>query len=209
MKNILLILITFESLTLFGQEIPNTIYEISVINNPQKIVLKEYENEKFEGLIITEIIKGTGSPNFLQRLWKDLWKLDNEELVLQSKIDNVIVKELVLKLKKEGIKTLQDCSNNIECNKIRFLDGGMVTFKVKTDKIDRLIGFEEIYPLTENNKEKNQLRFKAQILLTILYNDIDLHKEFSNLFKELPKGKYHWFQPSGSNIVTITNRRTK
>lgn len=209
MRITLTIIIIFSSYFSFSQEIPKVVYEISLLSRPQKVILKEYQNEKFVGLIITEITKGTGNPNFLQRLWKDLWKLENEELVLQSKIDNTIVKELVLKLKKEGIETIEDCLNDEECSKTGFLDGGSVTFKVKTDEIDRLVGFEEIYPLTENNKEKNQLRLKAQKLLTILYNDIDLNKEFSDLFKELPKGKYHWYQASGHGIVTINNRSIK
>lgn len=209
MKSILTIIVVFLSFFSFSQEIPKAVYEISLISRPQKLILNEYEYEKFEGLIITEITKGTGNPNFLQRFWKKIWKINNEELVLQSKIDNNITKELILKLREEGIETLEDCLNDEDCSKIGFLDGGSVTFKVKTDKIDRLVGFEEIYPLTENNKEKNQLRFKAQKLLSILYNDIDLNKEFLNLFKEIPKGKYHWYQASGSNIVTITNGNIK
>lgn len=209
MKKILVIIFILFSFFSFSQKNTRVVYEISLLDRPQKVILKEYENEEFEGLIITEITKGTGNLNFLQRLWKDLWKSKNTELVLQSKIDNTTVKELVLKLKKEGIETIEDCLNDEECSKIGFLDGGLVTFKVKTDKIDRLVGFEEIYPLTENNKEKNELRFKAQKLLTILYNDIDLNKEFSDLFKELPKGKYHWYQASGHGIVTINNRSIK
>ncbi|BCY28918.1 hypothetical protein [Flavobacterium okayamense] len=209
MKGILIIIVVFLSFFSFSQEIPKAVYEISLISRPQKLILNEYEYEKFEGLIITEITKGTGNPNFLQRFWKKIWKIDNEELVLHSKINNNTTKELILKLREEGIETLEDCLNDEECSKIGFLDGGTVTFKVKIDEIDRLVGFEEIYPLTENNKEKNQLRFKAQKLLTILYNDIDLNKEFLNLFKELPKRKYHWYQASGSNIVTITNRNIK
>ena len=209
MKKILVLIIILFSFFSFSQEVPKVVYEISLLDIPQKLILNEYENEKFEGLIITEITKGTGNPNFLQRFWKKIWKINNEELVLQSKIDNNITKELILKLREEGIETLEDCLNDEDCSKIGFLDGGSVTFKVKTDKIDRLVGFEEIYPLTENNKEKNQLRFKAQKLLSILYNDIDLNKEFLNLFKEIPKGKYHWYKASGSNIVTITNRNIK
>ena len=78
MKKILVIIIIFFSFFSFSQEIPRVVYEISLLDKPQKLILNEYENEKFEGLIIAEITKGTGNPNFLQRFWKKIWKIDNE-----------------------------------------------------------------------------------------------------------------------------------
>lgn len=194
---------------LFAQENKKRTYEISVINQPQKVELIEYENGKYDGNVITEITKGKWRTNWLNRTWKNLWNIKDKDIIDKNPIDQAVVKELMTELKENGIETIKKCSDDEECNKHMFLDSGTVGFKIKTSETEREYGFDEIYPLKENNKEKIELRFKAQKLITIVYKHIDLKQKFSELFKRLPRGYYNWYQASGHSIVTIKNRKRK
>ncbi|MCB0463012.1 MAG: hypothetical protein KDC81_09955 [Flavobacteriaceae bacterium] len=194
---------------LFAQENKKRTYEISVINQPQKVELIEYENGKYAGNVITEITKGKWRTGWLNRTWRNIWNIKDKEIVDKNPIDEKVVKELMTELKENEIETIKKCSEDVECSKYGFLDSGGVFFKIKSTNIEREYGFEEIYPLKENNKEKNELRFKAQNLITIVYKHIDLKQKFSELFKRLPRGYYNWYQASGHSIVTIKNRKRK
>jgi DNA-binding HxlR family transcriptional regulator len=207
-KNIYILFIFFANLT-FSQESEKRIYEISVINRPQTIELIEYENGKYDGNVVTEITKGKLRTNWLNRTWRNLWKIESEEIIDKNPINEKVVEKLMNELKENGIETIKKCSEVEKCNNLMYLDGGTVGFKVKTQKINRKYEFGEIYPLSEKNKEKIELRFEAQNLITILYKQIDLNQKFSNLFKRLPRGYYHWYQASGHSIVTIKNRKRK
>lgn len=191
----------------FSQKNEKRVYEISIINQPQVIELIENENGQYSGNVITEITKGKWRTGWLNRTWRNIWNIKDKEIVDQSSIDQAVVKDLMTELKENGIETIKKCSDDEECNKYMFLDSGTVSFKIKTSETEREYGFEEIYPLNENNKEKIDLRFKAQNLITILYKHVDLKERFSELFKRLPRGYYNWYQPSGHSIVTIKNRK--
>ncbi|WP_299016205.1 hypothetical protein [uncultured Polaribacter sp.] len=194
---------------LFAQENKKRTYEISVISQPQKVELIEYENGKYVGNVITVITQGKWKTGWLIRTWRDIWNIEDEEIVDKNQIDKKVVKNLMNELKKNEIETIKKCSKDQECNKYGFLDGGEVSFKIESTQIEREYGFVEIYPLKENNKEKIELRIKAQNLITIVYKHINLEQKFSELFKRLPRGYYNWYQASGHSIVTIKNRKRK
>ena len=194
---------------LFAQENQKRSYEIWVINQPQKVELIEYENGKYTGNVITEITKGKCRTGWLNRTWRNIWNIKDKEIVDKDPIDETVVKELMTELKENEIETIKKCSEDEECNKYMFLDSGAVGFKIKTSETEREFGFEEIYPLNENNKEKIDLRFKAQNLITILYKYVDLKQRFSELFQRIPRGYYNWYQASGNSIMTIKNRKRK
>ncbi len=194
---------------IFGQVNKKRVYEISVFNEPQTIELIEYDNGKYSGNVITKISKGKRGAGWIDRTWKNIWNIKDKEIVDKNSIDQTVVKELMAELKDNGIETIKKCSDDNECNKHMFLDGGTVGFNIKTSEIEREYWFEEIYPLNEKNKEKIYLRFKAQILITILYKHIDLKQRFSDLFKRLPRGYYYWYLSSGNSIVMIKNRKRK
>ena len=205
---ILFLFLISASLT-FSQENEKRVYEISVINQPQTIELIESENGQYSGNVISEITKGKGRTGWLNWTWRNIWNIKDKEIVDKSSIDQTVVKELMTELKENGIETIKKCSDDQECNKHMFLDSGTVGFKIKTSETVREYGFEEIYPLNENNEEKIDLRFKAQNLITILYKHVDLKQRFSELFKRLPRGYYNWYQARGHSIVTIKNRKRK
>jgi len=209
-KSIFILFLYLISISLaFSQEDEKRVYEIFVINQPQTIELIEYENGKYSGNVITEITKGKWRTGWLNRTWRNIWNIKDKEIVDKNSIDRTVVQELMAELKENGIETIKKCSDDEECNKYMFLDSGTVGFKIKTSEIEREYGFEEIYPLNEKNKEKIDLRFKAQNLITIIYKHIDLKQRFSNLFKRLPRGYYNWYQASGHSIVTKKNRKRK
>jgi len=205
---ILLVLLIKISL-LFGQENKKRTYEISVLNLPQKIELIEYENGQYSGNVITEVSKGKYRTGWLSRAWRNIWNIKNKEIIDKNPIDEKIVKELMAALKENNIETIKNCNEDEECSKYGFLDSGSILFNIKSKKIEREYWFQEIYPLKENNKEKDELRFKAQKLLTIIYDHIDLKREFSEMFKRLPRGYYNWYKASGHSFITITNRKRK
>lgn len=209
-KSICILFLFLTSISLsFSQENEKRVYEISVINKPQTIELVEYENGQYSGNVITEITKGKWRTGWLNRTWRKIWNIKDKEIVDKNPIDQTVVKELMTELKENGIETIKKCSDDEDCKKHMFLDSGTVRFKIKTSKTEREYGFEEIYPLKENNKEKIDLRFKAQNLITILYKHVDLKQRFSDLFKRLPRGYYNWYQASGHSIVEIKNRKRK
>lgn len=209
-KSIYIIFLFLISTSLtFSQENKKRVYEISVINQPQTIELIEYENGQYSGSVITEITKGKWRTGWLNRTWRNIWKIKDREIVDKNSIDQTVVKDLMTELKENEIETIKKCSDDEECKKLMFLDSGTVGFKIKTHETEREYGFEEIYPLNKNNKEKIDLRLKAQNLITILYKHVDLKQRFSDLFKRLPRGYYNWYQASGHSIVTIKNRKRK
>ena len=184
-------------------------YKISLIERPQSIELFEYKNGHYSGNIITEITQGKWEYGWLKKVWRNLWNIKDKEITDKNPIEEHDVKKLMFSLKKNGIETLKRCSEDKECNKSMFLDGGSISFEIKTSETEKKISFEEIYPLNGNNKEKIKLRFKAQNLITIIYKQVDFEESFANLFKRLPRGYYNWYQASGHSIVTIKNRKRK
>jgi hypothetical protein len=194
---------------LLAQENKKRTYEISVINQPQKVELIEYENGKYAGNVITEITKGKWKTGWLNLTWRNIWNIKDKEIVDKNPIEEKVVKELMIELKEAGIETIKKCSDDEECSNHMYLDSGTIGFKIKTSETEREYGFEEIYPLNEKNKEKIDLRFKVQNLISILYKHVDLKQRFSDLFKRLPRGYYNWYQASGHSILTIKNRKRK
>ena len=184
-------------------------YKISLIERPQSIELIEYTKGEYSGNLITKISQGKWEYGWLSRVWRGLWNKKDKEIIDINPIEKKVVKELMTELKKNEIETLKKCNEDEKCNENGFLDSGNIIFKIESENIKREYRFEEIYPLKESNKEKIELRIKAQNLITIIYNHIDFKQNFSDLFKRLPRGYYNWYQASGHSIVTIKNIKKK
>ena len=190
----------------FSQKNEKRLYKISVINQPQTIELIEYKNGNYSGNVITEITKGKWKRDWLNRAWRNICNIKDKEIVEKSSIDQAVVKELMTELEENGIEKIKKCSDDEKCDKVRFLDGKIVRFNIRTNGIDREYVFQEIYPLNEKNKDPIELRLKVQNLISIIYKHIDLKQNLSNFFKHLPKGYYHWYQ-SGGHIITRKNKK--
>ena len=210
MKNrLFLLLLLIIPFFVYSQEKIKRVYEISVINYPQIIELIEFESGEFSGNIITKITKGKNRTSWLNRTWRSLWRVESKEIMGKTPLDEKVVEKVMSRLKENGIETIKKCSDDKECDNYRFLDSGAVAFRIKLSNSEREYQFDEIYPLKEDNKEKIELRFKAQKLITILYEHIDVNQGFADLLETLPKGYYHWYRASGHSIVTINNRKLK
>ena len=98
-------------------------------------------------------------------------------------------------LKTEGIETLRRCEEDVECNNQVYLDGSYLSIKILSDEKDKKFEFWGIYPESQTNGkiEKIELRRKVQIMATIIDNEINLKKQFSETIKSLKTGKYcYW-----------------
>ena len=114
---------------------------------------------------------------------------------------------MIFQLKSDGIETIKNCKDDLDCANIAFLDGSSISFKIKTDKIDREYYFSEIYPISKENIESNEIRKQAQNIITTLNKFINLKEDFSNVIKKLPSGKYYYF--NGNSICQINHKRKK
>ena len=96
-KNIYILFFLLINISLiFAQENKKRIYEISVINQPQKVELIEYENGQYAGNVITEITKGKRRTGWLNRTWRNIWNIKDNEIVDKNPIDEKVVNELMI-----------------------------------------------------------------------------------------------------------------
>jgi hypothetical protein len=213
-KSFLIILIFIAgSLNAFGQKKTKIdtleVYQISFTEKPQTIKLVKYSNGEYSGNIKTKLRKGKSywSSSWFGKAWKNIWDIDSKVITDNLPIDKIIAKNLITELKNNGVETIIDCNQVEECKNYQFLDGNSIGFEIETKEIKRDYYFYEIHPLKDNNLEKIELRKQAQKLVSILYKHIDLDKEFSNTFKRIPKGPYHYSY--GAGIVSLSNKRHK
>jgi hypothetical protein len=182
-KNLLFLFLLIFNQTIFSQN--NTLkrfYEISFCGKPQTLKLIEYQNGKVEGYLKTELTEE---------------KSNGEEVEIIKKINfnDTLTQKLLTNLKTEGIETLRRCEEDVECVNQGFLDGSYLSIEILSEKKNKNFGFSEIYPESQTNGEleKIELRRKVQILATIIDNEINLEKQFSETIKSLKTGKYcYW-----------------
>ena len=191
---------------LFSQENIIRFYEIYGFGKPQKVVLFEYNNGKFEGNVITELRKGKIRDGWLGRTWKNIWAKNAKEVIDVNPINELVVKKLMTELKENEIETIKSCSDDKECeSNSNFLHAGTVYFSIKTIEIQREYMFHGIVPLNENYKEETNLRSKAQNLVTIIYNRLDLNQRFWEVFERVPRRYYFW----GEQHVLVNYKKKK
>jgi hypothetical protein len=201
----LFLFLFFISFTSFSQI---RYYKINYGDLPQSIELIENDNGKFKGSITTELDKGNWDITWLNRTWRKLWKIKTKKKSIIDTLNEELVKNLMYQLEKDGIETIKNCRDDIDCNNIGFLDGSSTSFKIKTKKNDREYYFSEIYPILKDNRETNEIRKQAQNIVTTLDRFISQKESFSKAIKQLPRGKYYYF--SGISICRInTNKKRK
>lgn len=181
-------------------------YKINYGNIPQSIELTE-NNGVFKGIIITKLDKGSWNVSQFNRAWRSFWKIKTKEITIVNQINEDVTKNLMSQLEIDGIETIKNCKDDIDCNNIGFLDGSSTSFKIKTEKIDREYYFSEIYPISKDNLETNEIRKQAQNIITTLNKFINQKENFSNVIKQLPNGKYYYF--SGNSIYQFNHKKKK
>jgi hypothetical protein len=200
----LFLFLFFISFTSFSQI---RYYKINYGDLPQSIELIENDNGKFKGSINTELDKGNWDITWLNRTWRKVWKIQAKKKSIIDPIDEELVKNLMYQLEKDGIETIKNCEDDIDCNNIGFLDGSSTSFKIKTKKNERKYYFSEIYPILKDNRETNEIRKQAQNIITTLDRFISQKESFSKAIKQLPRGKYYYF--SGISICRINTNKTR
>ncbi|MCL9809786.1 hypothetical protein [Flavobacterium luminosum] len=180
-KKIYLAFILIFPFYLMAQNINTTEYKISMIGNSQEIYLIK-ENDNYSGFIISSFYKP--SKRFL-----GLTLRKHEALNIKTDLDSDLVKKTMSELKNMGIDNLQNCEENIDCNKINFLDPDFLVFDIKNGDSISSYKFKEVYP--ENNSkdiiEKNAIRRTAQILITVINENLDLKTQFKFALRKMKK----------------------
>nr|WP_315247642.1 hypothetical protein [uncultured Flavobacterium sp.] len=157
-------------------------YEISFCGEPQTLKLIEYQNGKVEGYLKTELTEEKSNGEKL-------------EIIKKINFNDTLTRKLLTNLKTEEIETLRRCEEDVECNNQVYLDGSYLSIKILSDEKDKKFEFWGIYPESQTNGkiEKIELRRKVQIMATIIDNEINLKKQFSETIKSLKTGKYcYW-----------------
>jgi hypothetical protein len=197
------LIVFFISFTSFSQ---TRYYKINYGNLPQSIELKENKGT-FKGSLVTKLDKGSWNISMIKRTWRTFWKIENKEITIESPLNEALVENLMALLEKDGIETIKNCEDNLDCKNIGFLDGSSTSFNIKTEKIDREYYFSEIYPISKDNIESNEIRKQAQKIITTLDKYINQKENFSNVIKQLPSGKYYYFR--GISICQINHKKKK
>ncbi|MEC5395308.1 hypothetical protein [Bergeyella sp. RCAD1439] len=157
-------------------------YKILMIGSPQEIHLIKDENDTYRGYINAEFYKP--HQKFLGILIRK-----HKEIVIKIDLNPSIVENTMKKLQNAGIETIEDCRNDADCKSINFLDPDVLVFKINNSKNTKKLEFEEVYPenTKKDNVEQNVLRRKAQILVTIIDENLKLKEKFKIVRKQLNK----------------------
>lgn len=182
------------------------VYDISIINYPQKINLIEYKNGDFSGLITIKYYAGRFTNNgFFKRIWKNTWNIKpNKAIIDSAEINSELVEKLMLKLQLEGIENIKDDADD---KVFVFLDGKTVNFQITIDSLLKFHSFYEIYPLSSNKVEKTILRVQAQKLVTTIHDLLNLESQFKQSKERLQKGYY--FYTDRYSFIEFYNNKPK
>ena len=179
LKIFLLFITILYTTKIYSQEIE---FQISMIGEPQKIFLKKDIDQNYIGYIISEFYK----PN---KYIIGIQIAKYREIVIKTDLQPNVVKELMTELNNAGISDLKKCESDDECKTIKFLDSDFLVFKIKSENTYNVFEYSNIYPesKTKNNIEKNNLRRKAQIMISIIDNKLNLSEHFRKALKKVGK----------------------
>ncbi len=112
-----------------------------------------------------------------------------KEIVKLNKINSDVAKKIIRELNEIQIYNIKDENDKIECGDY-YLDGDYFSIiienkscKIKLEKV-----FDEIYPESESKIEENECRRKAQLVATIIDNELNLKGIYSKHFKKSGRG---------------------
>ncbi|WP_108171881.1 hypothetical protein [Christiangramia gaetbulicola] len=151
------------------------------IDNYQKVLLVQTDNNKYSGFVINKV-------------WKQKrHKKTNDSLIQKIKIPNKEVKELMTKLNKNGFESLIDCYEIENC--ISGLDGTTITFSFQNSDKSNNASYWELnsdYYYKQNKVELPGEVLKARKIYKIINDKYDLENTFSTFLDRLPKGEYSY-----------------
>jgi len=178
MKKILFIILLL-SLKSYSQVVE---YQVSMIGTPQKIFLQKDTNQNYKGYILTEFYKP-------EKRFLGITLRKYKDVEIKTNLDEIIVKKTIEDLNKSGIENIEKCETDADCDSTSFLDGDYLSFKIKNGNSTENYEFSEVYPenLERSNIEKNKVRRKAQIFITIIDKNLDLKKQFRQASKEIKR----------------------
>lgn len=168
---ILLLLITFIQINSQTRS-----FEFTFCGREQKVKLFQKNETKYRGIIKTTFYK----------------KKSNREITKITRIKKETVKKIITQISTLDIYNLNDKSDKIDCGDF-YLDGDHFSVKISEEKLIFEKTFDEIYPESETKIiEKNDCRRNAQILATIIDNELKLKDIFNKSFKQLGYNTCYW-----------------
>ncbi len=177
-----LFFVVFLSQFLLSQNSNFVEYKISMIGSPQEIYLIKDNDDIYRGYINAKFYK----PNqkFLGILIRK-----HKDFIIKTDLDPSVVENTMKKLQKAGIETIEDCRNHSDCESINFLDADFLVFKISNSNNYKEFFFKEVYPenAKKDNIEQNILRRKAQILITIIDENLNLKDKFKIALKQVKR----------------------
>lgn len=193
MKSFLLFFLIITQNIISQNTVSKRFYEVSFCGTPQTIKLIEYQNGRVEGFLKTELTEEKSNG-------------EETKIIKEISFSDALTKKIMIDLKSEGIETLKRCNEDVECMKQGFLDGDYLAIKILTNETIKDFEFSEIYPESRTNGkfEEIELRRKVQILATIIDNEINLKKQFSETMKSLKTGRYCYW--SGITQICIKHK---
>lgn len=163
-------------------------YKFSFCGRDQKVILYEKNNGKASGLIESSFFK----------------RKNNRNIVKSKKISQETAKRIIDEINNFGIYNMEDGDDKIDCGDF-YLDGDYFSIKITDGKRNFRKTYDEIYPESESkNIEKNICRRKAQIIATIIDNELNLKSLHSAQFKKLGSGTCYW---TGISQVCRTKKK--
>lgn len=177
-----LFFVVFLSQFLLSQNSNFVEYKISMIGTPQEIFLIKDKDDTYRGYINAKFYK----PN--QKILGILIR-KHKDFIIKTDLNSGIVEKTMKKLQKAGIETIEDCRNNVDCESVNFLDADFLVFKISNSENYKEFLFKEVYPenAKKDNIEQNILRRKAQILITIIDENLNLKDKFKIALKQVKR----------------------
>ncbi|MFC7445617.1 hypothetical protein [Mesoflavibacter profundi] len=165
--------------TEFDRILHKRIYRVEY-SSIHTIELIEFKDGNYKGPLINVLTRyGRKSKDFIQKII----------------IPELLTEKLMNKFETLKIETLKSCGSlfSREYNCVGALDGDETNIIILTDKMNRKLNFEAIYPGGKENKDFPEKQITAQKILNLIYEKIDFKKLLNQYMKHLPSGTYGYY----------------
>jgi len=172
--------------TEFDSILHRRIYQVEY-SSIHTLELIEFKEGNYKGRLINVLTRyGRKTKDFVQKIT----------------IPELLTEKLMNDFKTLNIETLKGCENlfSLENDCVGALDGDGTNIIILTDKINRKLNFEAIYPGGKENKDFPEKQITAQKILNLVYEKIDFKKLLHQYMKHLPSGNYGYY---GVNMIKL------
>lgn len=158
-------------------------FEVKICDNPQRLILIEYDDNSYNGLIISSVYRRKNSKQVVDTL--NLSQQKAKELITELK------KRKIETLKREQFRTYNSAKK--EYGILTTLHGCSTNFIIRKGNESLNFGFNTINALVEN-PNINPERIKAQKIINYLKKEIDFDLNWDAfLCRALKRNKWYYY----------------